>query len=256
MCKDCGCEEALEGHGRSHGHSHRHGDHEHSHPHGHGHHDDDARTVEVGRKVLERNDLIAAENREFLESRGVVALNLISSPGSGKTALLERTLDSLKGVLDCSVIVGDQCTDNDARRLSGRGAKVAQIETRSSCHLSAAQIKERLPELIGKGSKLLFIENVGNLVCPAAFDLGEAFKVALLSTAEGEDKPLKYPVLFTEAKAALITKIDLAPHLDWSASECRRNLRKLNPGVFVFELSARSGEGFHLWLDYLKSLVS
>jgi hydrogenase nickel incorporation protein HypB len=204
---------------------------------------------------LARNDEHAARNREWLRARGVVAINLISSPGAGKTRLLERTLDALAGRIPCAVIVGDQRTDNDARRLAGRGAKVHQIETLSSCHLNAEQVAAVLPEVVDAGTRLLFIENVGNLVCPAAFDLGESFKLALLSVTEGEDKPVKYPVLFAQAPVVVLTKADLLPHLDWDAAACRQALRRIRPGVFILSLSARTGEGMDAWLDYLASLV-
>jgi len=183
-----------------------------------------------------------------------VAINLISSPGSGKTLLLERTLERLRGKVPCAVIVGDVQTDNDARRLDGKGAVVRQIETHGACHLDAERVGRLLPE-VAADARLLFIENVGNLVCPAAFDLGEHFKVALLSTAEGEDKPVKYPALFAAAPVVVLTKMDLAPHLDWSLTQCREHLRRIHPGVFVFELSARTGQGMDAWIDYLMKLV-
>ncbi|OGV49042.1 MAG: hydrogenase accessory protein HypB [Lentisphaerae bacterium GWF2_52_8] len=270
MCKDCGCGEPKDkhrkdaAHGGKKNHMHQHDghwhshddDHDHEHKHEHSHHNEESRTVSVASKVLAANDEIAGQNRKWLAERGVIALNLISSPGSGKTALLEKTLELLKDNLPCAVIVGDQRTDNDARRLSGRGAPVKQIETYSSCHLSAEHIAKVLPEIVTPGIKLLFIENVGNLVCPAAFDLGEHCKIALLSTPEGEDKPVKYPVLFSEAAVVLITKTDLAPHLDWEAAKCREHIRSVHPGAFIFELSAKTGEGMNAWIDYLKSLNS
>jgi len=208
------------------------------------------------RKVLSENDARAAENRAWLAARGVVAINMISSPGSGKTLLLERTLERLRGRVPCAVITGDQQTDNDARRLRGKGAEVRQIETISACHLDAARVGQLLPDVVGNGIKLLFIENVGNLVCPAAFDLGENFKVALLSTTEGEDKPVKYPTLFGLAPVVVLTKMDLAPHLDWSLAACREYLRKIHPGVFLFELSAKTGQGMDRWIEYLENLVN
>ena len=207
------------------------------------------------KKILSRNDELAEKNRQWLAERGITALNLISAPGSGKTLLLEKTLDRLRGRVPCAVITGDQRTDNDARRLQGKGAVVRQIETISACHLDAERVGQLLPEVTHDGAKLLFIENVGNLVCPAAFDLGENFKVALLSTTEGEDKPVKYPALFSLAPVVVLTKMDLAPHLDWSLARCRENLRRMRPGVFVFELSAKTGDGMDQWIDYLVKLV-
>ncbi len=259
MCKDCGCED---GHPHSHTHSHDGQAHTHEHHHhgdvnGHTHeHTEEPRVVEVEKKVLAKNDDIAAANRKYFSEKGIVAINLISSPGSGKTTLLEKTLDALKGEVSCAVIAGDQRTDNDARRLKGKGAEVVQIETANACHLNAEQISRVLPELIGEDTGLLFIENVGNLVCPAAFDLGETFKIALLSTTEGEDKPLKYPSLFTDSRLVLLTKTDLAPHLDWDRDLCRKNIRQVQPGVLVFELSALSGKGMDKWIEYLKNLTT
>jgi hydrogenase nickel incorporation protein HypB len=211
--------------------------------------------VTLERNVLAENDAAAARNRRWLDEHGIVAVNLISAPGSGKTYLLERTLERLRGRVPCAVITGDLQTDNDARRLQGKGAPVRQIETLNACHLDAAHVGALLPEVAADGARLLFIENVGNLVCPAAFDLGEHFKIALLSTTEGEDKPLKYPTLFTLAPVAVITKLDLAPHLDWNGAVCRENLRKVHPGLFLFELSARTGAGMDAWLNYLEGLV-
>lgn len=263
MCESCGCDTAT-----AHRHEHDH-DHDHEHGHGHPHHHDhehphdpahphpprETRTVQLEQRVLARNDARAAENRVWLETRGIVALNLISSPGSGKTTLLERTLERLADRVPCAVIAGDQQTDNDARRLAGKGARVRQIETISSCHLDAERVGALLPEVTADGARLLFIENVGNLVCPSAFDLGEHFKVALLSAAEGEDKPVKYPALFSQAPVTVLTKLDLVPHLDWDIKQCRAYLRKVHPGAFVFELSARTGQGMDAWIEYLVSLI-
>lgn len=270
MCEDCGCSTAPEaGHGHDHGHDHSHGHgHDHAHPHAHGDahphtHDDDSPTgpasgatrLTLEQRILSRNDEAAASNRAWLADRGVIALNLISAPGSGKTRLLEGTLDRLRGRVPCAVITGDLQTDRDARRLEGRGAVVRQIETVSACHLSAQQVGALLPEVAADGARLVFIENVGNMVCPVAFDLGESFKVALLSTTEGEDKPLKYPALFSQAPVVLLTKMDLAPHLEWDLARCRDYLRRIHPGVFLFELSATSGQGMDAWVAYLESLV-
>jgi hydrogenase nickel incorporation protein HypB len=211
--------------------------------------------VTVGQRVLAQNDTLAAANRAWLAQHGVVALNLISSPGSGKTLLLERTIERLRDRVPCAVIAGDQCTDNDKRRLDRTGVPVVQIETRDACHLDAARVAAVLPEVVRPDTRLLFIENVGNLVCPAAFDLGENFKVALLSTTEGEDKPVKYPALFAGAEVVVLTKMDLAPHLDWDARACHRSLQAVHPGVFVFEVSAKTGQGLDLWCDYLARLA-
>jgi len=233
MCTECGCGEANEHH----------------------HHDHDHRVVKVQQSVLAHNDHIAQHNREWLAKRGVLAINLISSPGSGKTLLLEKTLEALNGKIKCAVITGDQQTDNDARRLANKGAKIVQIETKTSCHLNAEQVAAALPSVIEDGTHLLFIENVGNMVCPTAFDLGEHFKVALLSTPEGEDKPEKYPVLFATAKLALLTKMDLAEPLGWDLKACQRSIQNVHPGMVTLKLSAKTGDGMPTWLDYLESLV-
>jgi hydrogenase nickel incorporation protein HypB len=291
MCRDCGCEEGnaraffegagakadvetrvdasedgtihihveISGLGRVGSHAHPHG---HDHDHAHEHHHaapaggGAARRIELESRVLERNDRDASRNRAWLDARGVVAVNLISSPGSGKTLLLERTLEALRGEVACAVITGDQSTDNDAKRLAGKGAPVVQIETRASCHLNAEQVGAQLERVVIGGVRLLIIENVGNLVCPAAFDLGEQHKIALLSVAEGEDKPLKYPVLFHDAPVCVITKTDLLPHLEFDMARCREAVRSVRPDVRLFEVSARTGDGMAAWLDYLKGLVA
>jgi len=246
MCDTCGCGETT---------AHHH--HDHDHPHDHKH-DQPAptRTVQLEEKVLAKNDAYAAANRSWLAERGVTAINMISAPGTGKTYLLEKTLERLNGRVPCAVIAGDQKTDNDARRLEGKGAEVIQIETVSACHLDAHRVGHAMQHVVRDGTRLLFIENVGNLVCPAAFDLGETFKIALMSVTEGEDKPVKYPSLFTQAPVVVLTKTDLIPHLDWDLAACRENLKRVHPGVFLFELSARTGEGMDGWIDYLARAAS
>lgn len=279
MCKDCGCETALNSatteDKHHHAHTHRGPDgveyvheheHEHASDHEHGHAHDAVggsegmaghatRTVTLETRVLAENDRLAAENRAWLAKRRIVALNLISSPGTGKTLLLERTIERLRDKIGIAVIAGDQHTDNDKRRLEKTGVPVEQIETHSSCHLDAERVAAILPGLVREDTRLLFIENVGNLVCPAAFDLGETFKVALLSTTEGEDKPVKYPVLFTAAQVVVLTKTDLIPHLDWDIAKCRQFIQHVHPGVFVFEVSAKTGTGLDIWCSYLERLV-
>ena len=268
MCRDCGCEpgnqkifnQIFEKQGHApHGHFHDGHYHEHSHP-GHDHTDmlhgvEPSRTIELGTRVLEKNDVLASKNREFLQKRNVFAVNLISSPGSGKTFLLEKTLEGLRTRCHSAVLTGDQQTDNDARRLMGKGAPVAQIQTFSSCHLDAERVAPFLEQIVSEDTQILFIENVGNLVCPAAFDLGEHFKIALLSVTEGEDKPLKYPVLFADSPVVVITKTDLVPYLEWDMALCKKNIRKIRPDVKIFELSAKTGEGMINWLNYLMELV-
>jgi len=242
MCENCGC-------GTNHKHTH-----DHPHPHDHTH-DHEGRVVTLEQKLLSHNEEAAARNRAFFEKNGIVAVNIISSPGSGKTFLLEKTLEAFRDEVPCAVITGDLQTDNDAERLSGKGAPVKQIQTGSACHLDARQIEDSLGEVVSAGIRLLFIENVGNLVCPSAFNLGEHFKVALLSVTEGEDKPLKYPTLFTSAPVTVVTKTDLLPHLECDMKQLRDNLRTVHPGVFVFELSAKTGAGMSTWLDYLRNLA-
>jgi hydrogenase nickel incorporation protein HypB len=241
MCENCGCAD-------THDHSH---DHDHPHDHTHEHN----KIVTLEQKVLSHNEEMAEKNRAFFAENGIVTVNILSSPGSGKTYLLEKTLEAFNGVILCAVITGDLQTDNDADRLAGKGAPVKQIQTGSACHLDAAQIADSLKEVVDAGTKILFIENVGNLVCPSAFNLGEHFKIALLSVTEGEDKPLKYPSLFSQAPVTVVTKTDLVPHLDCDMQVLRDNLRTVHPGVFIFELSAKSGEGMEAWLDYLRNLV-
>lgn len=256
-------------HDDHHAHSHDH-DHAHSHSHDagegklqiHSHSHDElpsaqrrARTIALESNVLAGNDMQAQKNREWLKARGVVAVNLISSPGSGKTFLLEKTLEALKGEITCAVITGDMQTDNDARRMMGKGAKVVQIETRSACHLDARQIDEQLAAVVDGGVQLLFIENVGNLVCPAAFDLGEEHKIALVSVVEGEDKPVKYPVLFHGAAVTVITKTDLLPHLDVDIEKYKASVLRVQPGARVLEVSAKTGDGMESWLNYLREIV-
>ncbi len=239
-----------------HDHNHHHHDHEH-HDHDH-HHDteEQPREVVLESRVLARNDEFAEKNRAFLKELGCVAINFISSPGSGKTYLLEKTLEGLRGRVKCAVIAGDQQTDNDAVRLRNKGAAVLQIETGSSCHLNAEQVGQAMEQVLEEGVKLLFIENVGNLVCPAAFDLGENVKIALLSVTEGEDKPLKYPVIFHDAAASVITKKDLLNSLSADMEKYRESLNSIHPGGKVFELSALTGDGMEEWLNYLESLAS
>jgi len=237
-----------------HGHDHGH-EHDHHHDHRHDAAEEPSREIVLESRVLARNDEFAEKNRAFLKQQDCVAVNFISSPGSGKTYLLEKTLEGLRGRVKCAVIAGDQQTDNDAVRLKNKGASVVQIETGSSCHLNAEQIGETLGQVLEEDTELLFIENVGNLVCPAAFDLGENIKIAVLSVTEGEDKPLKYPVIFHDAAVSVITKIDLIEHLDVDMGRYRDSLNKIQPGGRIFELSALTGAGMDAWLDYLEGLV-
>jgi hydrogenase nickel incorporation protein HypB len=257
MCKDCGCAQANHTHGHASGHGHRHVDADgrefrHTHDHDHADHEH-GRTIMVEQDVLSKNDAIARENRQWLDERCITAFNLMSSPGAGKTTLLEKTLALLPVALRPAVLVGDQETDLDAQRLHAFGKPVQQINTYSSCHLDAAMIARELGTFVDEQANLLLIENVGNLVCPAAFDLGEHVRVAVLSVTEGEDKPVKYPVLFNSADAVVITKIDLIPHLDWNRAQCHACIRKSGSRARIIELSARTGEGMDVWIRYLQA---
>lgn len=206
-------------------------------------------------RLLDANDRQAAKNREFLHAHGIVALNLVSSPGAGKTTLLQRTLMALDGLVRCAVLVGDLETDNDARRLQRPGVSVAQITTGCACHLDAGMIARGLAAIPLEGVRLLFIENVGNLVCPASFDLGENRRVVLLACTEGEDKPLKYPPLFTSAHAVVLTKRDISDVVGCDRPAVLANVRRIAPQATILDLSARSGEGFDAWLEYLRALL-
>ena len=223
--------------------------------HHHAHHDQprQGRVVEVREAVLGKNDGIAAHNRDFFRQRRVVALNLVSSPGSGKTTILERTIRELRGEIPMAVIEGDQQTMLDAERIEATGAPVVQVNTGAGCHLDADMVHRALHQMEPAENSLLFIENVGNLVCPAMFDLGEAAKVVIISVTEGEDKPLKYPAMFAAASLCLINKIDLLPHVDFEVARCREYALRVNRRLEFFELSARTGEGMPAWLDWLRS---
>ena len=201
--------------------------------------------------ILSRNNRLAAGNRALFAEKGVFALNLVSSPGSGKTTILERTLTHLGESLSCAVIEGDQQTDNDAQRIAATGAPVKQINTGAGCHLDAHMVCHAAEEFDLDNLDLLLIENVGNLVCPASFDLGENHKVVVLSVTEGEDKPLKYPNMFHAADIMLLNKIDLLPHVDFDTEKCKEFARRVSPGITIFELSSRTGEGMDEWYAWL-----
>jgi hydrogenase nickel incorporation protein HypB len=214
------------------------------------------RTIEVRERVMARNDEFAAAVRGRLHRAGVVALNLVSSPGSGKTSLLERTLDQLGEELDISIVTGDVQTQNDADRLARRTTRLVQaVVTGGACHLDALQVETALGSLDLERTRLLFIENVGNLVCPASWDLGEEAKVVVFSVTEGEDKPLKYPKMFQQSRYAVLNKIDLLPHLRFSVDEAVANARRVNPGLRFFFTSAVTGEGMDEWYGFLRQQV-
>jgi hydrogenase nickel incorporation protein HypB len=240
-----------------HAHTHDHGHGAHSHDHDHGHHrrhagDRHYVALDVEARVLEKNDALADKNRAWFAGREILALNLVSSPGSGKTTLLERTIRDLTSEYSISVIEGDQATQNDGDRIRAAGAPAIQVNTGPGCHLEADMVTRAVRELRPGPGSLLLIENVGNLVCPAMFDLGEHAKVVILSVTEGEDKPLKYPHMFLAAELMIINKIDLLPHVDFDLSLAAGYARDVNPQIEVLNLSARTGEGFDGWYDWLR----
>jgi hydrogenase nickel incorporation protein HypB len=261
MCTTCGCgtdEVKIDGQAHSHGHDHGHG-HDHAHPHGHDHaqhaHDHllaPGRAVAIERDILSRNDAEAAINRKRFAEHGIFALNLVSSPGSGKTTLLVETIRHLQGEPAVAVIEGDQQTSNDADRIRATGARAVQVNTGKGCHLDAHMVGHALEHLEPADDSVVMIENVGNLVCPAAFDLGEAHKVVVLSVTEGEDKPLKYPDMFAAADLMLLNKCDLLPHLEFDAALCEANARRINPSIEVLRVSATTGEGVAGWLAWVR----
>ena len=274
MCTICGCGDAhVHSHPHDHSHAHEHGHgHGHSHDHAHSHAHGDLhfghgpagvevpgmsqdRLIEIETGILAKNDRYAAANRAALSARGIVALNLVSSPGSGKTTLLCRTIEAL-GDQPLAVIEGDQQTQNDADRIRATGAPAIQVNTGKGCHLDGHMVGHAMEHLDLPDHALLFIENVGNLVCPASFDLGEDCKVAILSVTEGEDKPLKYPDMFQAAELAILNKLDLAPHCDIDLALYEANLRRVNPTIEILALSARTGEGMDQWLAWLRARLA
>ncbi len=282
MCTVCGCADGnlkIDGHSHADGtvHHHHHHDghhhdhsHEHDHDHGHSvtalHHHygmgtagvtvpgmSQSRLIQVEQDILAKNNAYAASNREFLALRSILALNLLSSPGSGKTTLLVETIKKIGSDHTVAVIEGDQQTSADAERIRQTGVPAIQINTGKGCHLDGHMIGHALLELAPQSGSILFIENVGNLVCPAAFDLGETYKIVILSVTEGEDKPLKYPDMFAAADLVLLNKIDLLPYLDFNVGIAIENMRKVNPGIKVLQTSARGGDGLDQWIAWLKA---
>ena len=269
----------------SHGHDHGHDAHDHTHGHdasgmhtnadgtthahphefspGHLHYGigaagasapgmTQARMVQIERDILAKNDCLAGRNRAWLAERGIFALNLVSSPGSGKTTLLVRTIEQMAGKLPVAVIEGDQQTTFDADRIRATGAPALQINTGKGCHLDASMVETALGRLAPAEDSVLMIENVGNLVCPAGFDLGEAHKVVVLSVTEGEDKPLKYPDMFHAASLMLLNKVDLLPHLAFDVERCLANARRINPAIEIIQVSATTGQGMDDWLAWIE----
>jgi hydrogenase nickel incorporation protein HypB len=276
MCATCGCSEAAEHHAHEHhdhehGHDHQH-THNHDHTHGHGHdhththgHDPDQRTdhrhapgttVTLLEDVLSKNNRLAERNRGWLAGRDILALNLVSSPGAGKTTLLERTIRDLKNAVSFSVVEGDQETTLDAERIRATGCQSVQINTGTGCHLDAQMLARALQELDPPTHSLLMIENVGNLVCPALFDLGEHAKVVITSVTEGADKPLKYPHMFRASSLMVLNKMDLLPHVDFDVSACIAHARRVNPVIEVLQVSAITGVGLDDWYAWLRARLA
>lgn len=247
MCATCGCDANASTSIKQIGeHDHGH-DHHHDHSHAHG-----KTIVEVEKDVLHENNLLAERNRGYFDAKNIFAMNLVSSPGSGKTSLLERTLTDLKDQFSFYVIEGDQQTSRDADRIHATGTKVAQINTGKGCHLDAHMILHALQGMKPKENSILFIENVGNLVCPAMFDLGEKERVVIISVTEGDDKPIKYPDMFHSSTLCIINKIDLLPYVSFSMDKAKEYARQVNPNLQFIEVSCTSGEGMSKWYQWLK----
>ena len=225
---------------------------QHDHAHGNHHHEGTSRKVLLEQDVLQKNNLLAERNRGYFEARNIFVLNFLSSPGSGKTTLLEKTIPLLQKRIPVAVIEGDQQTTNDADRIHALRVPVIQVNTGSGCHLDALMVNRAVKELDLQDGSLLCIENVGNLVCPALFDLGEALKVVIISVTEGDDKPLKYPNMFHEADLCILNKIDLLPYVDFDVAKCRENAMRVNHHLEWFNLSAKTGEGLAPWQEWLE----
>lgn len=276
MCENCGCGEGggytlinpaadhsyqpahQHGHEHQHDHDHLHDEYGHIHDHLHEHihtseNESDHRRIAVETDVLQRNNLLAERNRGYFEGRNISCFNLVSSPGSGKTSILERTISSVKR-RKIFVVEGDQQTTLDADRIQAAGVPVVQVNTGTGCHLDAAMINHAVKTLNPSENSVFIIENVGNLVCPALFDLGEKQRVVIISVTEGADKPLKYPHMFASSHLCLINKIDLLPYLDFNVEEFKANALKINRNMQFIELSAKTGDGFERWIAILESL--
>jgi len=273
MCDSCGCDGSKDEikfqklgdekfHIAEHEHVHEHGgvkhihshssDKKHHHEHDHKHDHSHEKEFHIGQSVMQKNDLIAERNRGYFEAKNIFTLNLVSSPGSGKTSLLERTIKEIATENKIFVIEGDQQTLNDAKRIQATGAPVIQINTGNGCHLDGDMINKAVKELDVSEHSILFIENVGNLVCPALFDLGEAKRVVIISVTEGEDKPIKYPNMFMTSDICIINKTDLLPHLDFDIAKLKEYALQVNHHLEFFELSVKTGEGMNQWYQWLK----
>jgi len=252
MCKECGCglgggDVQIGGHS----HDHEHGRHHHGHVPGH-EHSRETVTLNLGRSLMEKNDRLAERNRGFFQAKKLLVLNVVSSPGSGKTTFIRETAARLAGKLRVGVIVGDLATDNDAERLRSAGVPVVQITTGTVCHLDAEMVSKAAAQLDLDKLDVLIVENVGNLVCPADYDLGEDLRVVLLSTTEGEDKPLKYPPMFHSANVAIITKSDLAEVAGFNRELALANLKRVSHHAEILELSSKTGQGMEAWSALLE----
>lgn len=239
MCGICGCSEEINEHGH---HMHEHNDH-HSH---------DEHLIHIEQNILAKNQQFALQNKSYLSNKNILALNIMSSPGSGKTTLLAKTILDLKKELDIAVVVGDQQTNYDAELIKASGGHAVQINTGKVCHLDAHMVGHALEGLSLKDQSILFIENIGNLVCPALFDLGEQFKVVILSVTEGDNKPLKYPDMFRCADLMLVTKTDLLPYVDFDLSKCKEYARRIKPNIEILTLSTVNSDGLNDWYNWLK----
>lgn len=256
MCDTCGCgnEEParITKLGEEHEHLHNHGDHEHSHDHEHNHEHGHTNKVSIETDILSQNNLLAERNRGYFAAKEILVLNLVSSPGSGKTSLLERTLKEMGSEINFYVIEGDQQTMNDANRIAAVGVPVVQVNTGNGCHLDAEMIQRAVKKLDISEKSTLIIENVGNLVCPALFDLGENARVVVISVTEGEDKPLKYPNMFYSSQLCIINKTDLLPYVDFDINKTREYALKVNHHLEFIELSVKTGNGMQQWYEWLR----
>lgn len=271
MCGTCGCGSESNGPSilkpgeQKHHHSHQDDHHHHHHDDHHHHHDDHHhhdtehnhkhKVLEIEQDILQNNQILAARNRGYFEAKNILALNLVSSPGSGKTSLLERTLSDLKNEIPFYVIEGDQQTMNDANRIDALKIPVVQINTGKGCHLESDMVFDAVKKLEIKDNSVLMIENVGNLVCPSMFDLGEKKRVVIISTTEGEDKPIKYPDMFFTADICIINKIDLLPYVNTDLNKLKNYALQVNPKLKFFEVSATTGAGMELWYNWLKTAL-
>lgn len=259
MCSTCGCNQPSDAvtitkigektnhHNHHHGNGHDHHEHDHHHHHHHG----EKTVIELEQDILMQNNLLAERNRGYFEAKNIVALNLVSSPGSGKTALLERTLTDQKENHDFFVVEGDQQTSNDADRIAASGVPVVQVNTGKGCHLDSDMVNKAIKKLNPTQNSIVMIENVGNLVCPSLFDLGESKRVVIISVTEGDDKPIKYPDMFHTADICIINKIDLLPYVQFDVDKCKEYALQVNHHLSFIELSATTGEGVDKWYHWL-----